>query len=106
MNIYCIIGWLPVKDTAPQGYSTIYYNGTDYGCSISHDQCYWEDLKSAQGHCNEWAECKFIYQSDHHLPAIIGTPVYWARGNSDIIDEKGAILWKQQGNQKQANIRI
>ena len=106
LNKLFIKGWLPVKDIAPQSYSTIYYNGTDYGCSISHDQCYWDDLKSAQGHCSEWSECNFIYQSDQHPPAINGAPVYWARRYADSIDEKGAVLWKQQGNKKKVNKRI
>ena len=73
------------------------YTGTDYGCSIGNGQCYWEDRKTAEGQCAKWDDCKFIYQSDKHPPSTSGNPVYWARGDADVIDEKGAVLWKQQG---------
>ena len=89
---------MSVQHTAPQGYSTIYYNGSAHGCTITHDQCYWKERKYAQGQCAEWEECKFIYQSDKHPPATSGSPIYWARGDADSIAEKGAVLWKQQGN--------
>ena len=99
-------GWLSVQDTAPQGYSTIYYNGTDHGCTISHDQCYWKERKYAQGKCAEWEECKFIYESDKHPPATSGNPIYWARGDAETITEEGAVLWKQQGNRNNSHLYL
>ena len=68
--------------------------------STINGQCYWENLMLAQAKCSIWSACKYIYQSDKHSPATTGNPVYWPRGHGDVISEKGAILWKQQGDFK------
>ena len=75
-------------------------------CTTFHDQCYWEDLKIAQKECSTWVACKYLYQSDRHTPAASGNPVYWARGYGDIITEKDAVLWKQQGIYKYMNTSL
>ena len=97
INKYNFIAWHQIQDTAPQGYTVLYYNGTDHLCTSFNEQCYWADLQIAQGQCSIWSACKYLYQSDKHSPGTTGDPVYWARGYGDIITEKGAVLWKQQG---------
>ena len=97
INKFIFAAWLQIQDTSPQGYTALNYNGTDYLCNTLHDQCYWTNLTIAQVQCSTWNACKYLYQSDKHSPATTGNPVYWARGDGDIITEKDAVLWKQQG---------
>ena len=75
----------------------LYYGGADHQCNIEHDQCYWNDIQTAQGECEIWHECKYIYQTDKHTPATPGVPVYWARSEGEIVTEDGSVTWKLNG---------
>ena len=88
-----------MPDTAPQGSTTLYYDGNEHGCITAHGQCYWTDQTIAQIECSQWPDCKFLYESDKHSPATLANPIFWARGDGDPIREDGATLWKEQGNQ-------
>ena len=90
--------WLSIPDTAPQGSTTLYYDGQLHGCITAHGQCYWNEQTVAQSKCSKWHQCKYIYESDQHSPATPGHPIFWARGDGDYIHEDGATLWKEQGS--------
>ena len=84
---------------APQGSTTLHYDGKEHGCTTAHGQCYWNELTRAQSECSKWPDCKFLYESDKHSPATPEHPIFWARGDGESIHEDGATLWKEQGGE-------
>jgi hypothetical protein len=42
------------------------YSGSEHGCKLLHNQCYWDSLAEAKTQCDAWAECEALYCSTAH----------------------------------------
>ena len=80
----------------PRNYSRLIYNGTEHKCSTRYGLCYWTDLEIAKQECSEWKECHSLYGTDRSLPAVSGTPVYWAFRSGKLLTSNGDIVWKKK----------
>ena len=91
-----VLNWITVQNMQPLG--VLWFKGTAHGCATAHGQCYWNNLGIAKRQCENWKECKYIYQSDKYSPAKSGHPVYWARREGESGFSAGDTLWKMKGN--------